>query len=239
MKKTVFVGRVNDQEFDNVKDYNACVQAMMDMGQDFQATSSTQVVDVPEDDCECTCSGKDECCKCNHTEKPLKAVTAFLPAYEVRNNGVYIDEIVGVETDDEFNDLMDKLDSKLQSVYDAVVEAIPHNNENQIATYKRSVDEMIEVLANDLNRNEKAHEPILTRINELEEELENLYAASNKLDRACDVITTYQGFYNAVAAELNDDDCDVEENNENEYQEAAARLTNGFQSLLEEIFGRR
>lgn len=74
MKKTVFVGRVNDQEFDNVQDYNACVQAMMDMGKAFQATSSTQVVEVPEDDCECTCSGKDECSKCNQAEKPLKPV---------------------------------------------------------------------------------------------------------------------------------------------------------------------
>ena len=56
MKKTVFVGRVNDQEFDNVQDYNACVQAMMDMGKDFQATSSTQVVEVgDEDDCSTFC----------------------------------------------------------------------------------------------------------------------------------------------------------------------------------------
>ena len=38
MKKTVFVGKVNDQDFDNVQDYNACVQAMLDMGKEFQDT---------------------------------------------------------------------------------------------------------------------------------------------------------------------------------------------------------
>lgn len=49
MKKTKFKGVVNGHEFDNVNDYNACVQAMIDMGVDYVATSSTEVVDEPED----------------------------------------------------------------------------------------------------------------------------------------------------------------------------------------------
>lgn len=49
MKKTKFKGTVNGHEFDNVNDYNACVQAMIDMGVDYVATCSTEVVDEPED----------------------------------------------------------------------------------------------------------------------------------------------------------------------------------------------
>lgn len=48
MKKTVFEGKVNGQVFDNVNDYNACVQAMIDMDVDYVATCSTEVVDEPE-----------------------------------------------------------------------------------------------------------------------------------------------------------------------------------------------
>lgn len=49
MKKTKFKGVVNGHEFDNVNDYNACVQAMIDMDVDYVATCSTEVVDEPED----------------------------------------------------------------------------------------------------------------------------------------------------------------------------------------------
>ena len=90
MKKTVFVGKVNDQEFDNVQDYNACVQAMLDMGKDFQATSSTQVVETPDEgQChcnQCTCGKEDP-------QKSLKPVTSMLPAYEDKDGGKYIQAI--------------------------------------------------------------------------------------------------------------------------------------------------
>ena len=82
----------------------------------------------------------------------------------------------------------------------------------------------------------------MNRINELEAELENLYEASAKLDWACDVISTYKGFYDAVSEELNptnDEDTCNTENLNSEYEEAAARLTSGFKNLLEEIFGRK
>ena len=58
MKKTVFEGKVNGQVFDNVNDYNACLQAMLDMGKDVEASSSTKIVEC---DCECGCDSKCEC----------------------------------------------------------------------------------------------------------------------------------------------------------------------------------
>lgn len=234
MKKTVFVGRVNDQEFDNVKDYNACVQAMLDMGEDFQATSSTQVVDVPEDDCECTCSGKDECSKCNHDKKPLKPVTAMLPAYENKENGKYIDSLICMD-DDEYDKNMDNLDIHLNEVYEQVKEAIPHNSPEQLEVYANAVNDMLNTLYEDSERTEKALEPVNNRICELEAELEDLYDKSNKLTKAADVIGTYREFYSAVDSLLEGDDKDDVTNEQ--VQEAAQKLTSGFASLLKEIFG--
>lgn len=251
MKKTVFVGRVNDQEFDNVQDYNACVQAMIDMGKDFQATSSTQVVEVSEDDCECTCSGKDECCKCNRTEKPLKPVTAMLPAFEARENGKYIDAITDFDTDEEYNNAMDNLDNKLNEVYDRVVESIPKNTPEQLTVYGEAVRSMINTLDSDFAMTVKASEPVNDRIAVLEAELEDLYVKSTKLERAAEVISTYKEFYNAIEGLLIQRNFDrnagtetpnaTEESYEvtdDQVREAAQRLTTGFVSLLREIFSK-
>lgn len=250
MKKTVFVGRVNDQEFDNVQDYNACVQAMIDMGKDFQATSSTQVVEVPEDDCECTCSGKDECSKCNSAKKPLKPITAMLPAYELREGGKYIDTFIGLD-EDKYNEAMDNLDINLNEVYNRVTECIPHNTQEQLEVYAGAVRTMIDILGRDMEKTDKALEPINNRIEELEAELNDLYDKSTRLTRAEDVIGTYGEFYNAIDGLLVQRMHDVktaeepssvsercEEVTDEQLAEVTQKLTTSFANLLREIFGK-
>lgn len=239
MKKTVFVGRVNDQEFDNVQDYNACVQAMVDMGKDFQATSSTQVVEVPND--ECTCGPGDECNKCvcgkdTSAKKQLKPVTTYLPAFETRENGEYIDKFINLD-EDNYDNAMDELDNYLNEVYKKVSEARAHNTDEQLGVYGKAVAEMREVLKRDLDVTSKALEPINNRINELEAELDCLYEKSYRLSKAADVVTTYSEFYNAIAELLNPTDKVEEVSQGSETQEASVRLTRGFADLLREIFG--
>lgn len=241
MKKTVFVGKVNDQEFDNVQDYNACVQAMIDMGKDFQATSSTQVVEVPEDDCECTCSGK---------AKKLKALPQYTPAYEDRNDGVYIDKILN-EDDNIFAENMNNLEKNLTDIYNFITNAIPHsdNTPDHLEAYGEVVNEMSSILNRDLEKTTKSQESIKNRIHELEEELEMLYNTSIHLEKAEDVINIYQEFYDAVGGalvqhasdkcphcECNDEVCTCDkEVTDEQVQEAARRLTTGFARLLREI----
>jgi hypothetical protein len=251
MKKTVFVGRVNDQEFDNVQDYNACVQAMMDMGKDFQATSSTQVVEVgDEDDCECTCSGKDECCKCNHAEKPLKPVTAMLPAFESREGGKYIDTFIGLE-EDKYDEAMDNLDVNLNEVYNRVSECIPHNTPEQLEVYANAVRTMIDTLERDMEKTTSALGPVNKRIEELEAELNGLCDTSTRLSRAEDVIGTYGEFYEAVegllvqrmhdvetAEEPSSEPESCEEVTDEQIAEVTQKLTSSFTNLLREIFGK-
>lgn len=244
MKKTVFVGRVNDQEFDNVQDYNACVQAMMDMGKDFQATSSTQVVEVEDEEVSCDCDGTCTECKCGgcQDKKPLKPVTAMLPAYESRENGAYIDALISLE-DKKYDEAMDNLDTNLNTVYDRVVECIPHNTPEQLEVYANAVRTMIDTLERDMEKTTSALEPVQLRINALEEELNDLYEKSDKLTKSADVINTYGEFYEAVAELINPTD-EIEEVStydvtEEQVQEVAQRLTSGFASLLKEIFSNK
>lgn len=204
MKKTVFVGKVNDQEFDNVQDYNACVQAMLDMNKDFQATSSTQVVEVPDED---TCEGKCNCGKCTcgkeDSQKLLKPVTSMLPAYEDRDCGKYIDLFLSIGMEEAYNDIMDKLETSLNEVYNKVSEAIPHNSVEQLRVYNEAVQEMRNILNKDYEKTDKCLKPIRKRIESLEDELDDLYDKVNKLETAEGVITTYSDFYNAINELLN------------------------------------
>lgn len=204
MKKTVFVGKVNDQEFDNMQDYSACVQAMIDMGKDFQATSSTQVVDTDSDEdiCEKECSGQCTCSK-EDSPKPLKPVTSMLPAYENREGGKYIDPFLSIENDEAYNDAMDNLDTSLNEVYDKVSEAIPHNSAEQLRVYNEAVQEMRDILDRDYEKTDACLKPIKERIKVLEHELDDLYDKANKLETAEDVIQTYSDFYAEINHLLN------------------------------------
>lgn len=199
MKKTVFVGKVNDQEFDNVQDYNACVQAMLDMGKDFQATSSTQVVETPDED---TCDGQCPCNQCTcgkeDPQKSLKPVTSMLPAYEDKDGGKYIDPFLSIESEEAYYDAMDKLDTSLNEVYNKVSEAIPHNSAEQLKVYNEAVQEMRNILNKDYEKTDACLKPIKERIEVLEKELNDLYGKANKLETAEDVIKSYSDFYTEI-----------------------------------------
>ena len=195
MKKTVFVGKVNDQEFDNVQDYNACVQAMLDMGKDFQATSSTQVVETP-DEGQCPC---DQCtCGKEDPQKSLKPVTSMLPAYEDKDGGKYIDPFLFIESEEAYYDAMDKLDTSLNEVYNKVSEAIPHNSVEQLKVYNEAVQEMRNILNKDYEKTDACLKPIKERIEVLEKELDELYHKADKLETAEKVIQSYSDFYTEI-----------------------------------------
>ena len=204
MKKTVFVGKVNDQDFDNVQDYNACVQAMLDMGKDFQATSSTQVVETPDED---TCEGQCPCSQCTcgkeDPQKSLKPVTSMLPGYEDRDGGKYIDPFLSIETEEAYYDAIDKLEVSLHEVYDKVSEAIPYNSLEQLHIYSEAVQEMRDILDRDYEKTDTCLKPIKERIEALEDELDELYDKANKLETAEDVIQSYSDFYNEINHLLN------------------------------------
>jgi predicted nucleic acid-binding protein len=240
MKKTVFVGMVNDQQFTNVEDYNACVKAMIDKGEPFQATTSTQVIEEP-DECNETCEAK-----------PLKALPQYTPAYEDRNDGVYIDKVLD-ENDEVFETNINNLEKNLREIYNFVSEAIPHsdNTPDHLRVYGEAVNEMINILNRDLEKTRKSQDTIQSRINELEDELNVLYDTANHLDKAEEVINMYNEFYDAVNGLLVqheadtcpgctccEDTCKCDEVTDEQIAEVTQKLTTSFAKLLREIFSK-
>ena len=196
MKKTIFVGRVNEHEFDNWNDYNACVQAMIDMDAPFHASTSTQVVECKD---ECVCKGDQ--CKCN--KKPLKAVADYLPASEHLDNGEYIDRMI-CGSYEEFDQKMSQLEEDLCKLTAVVSGAIPQNTFEQLEVYRQSVYEVRDRLTVDCDKTENVLTTVNEEIDKINAKLKELEDKREMLNRSLDVIDLYSNFYEEVIEDLHE-----------------------------------
>lgn len=242
MNKTIFTGTVNGQTFDNVNDYNTAIQAVLDKGENLQASSNTRVVDVPEDDP--GVEPEKGVGTMTPTNRPLKPCAEFLPGFGDSKHH-YIDSIL-TKDDEVYDEKMEELDNNLQEVYNRLVEAVPHNTSEQMTTYATAVSDIQSRLQKDYDKTTKSQESILNKINQLERELDDLYDKSNLLDKSIDIIQTYQEFYDEVMKvfELPKCDCDrcCEEDckctcHEVEPQQEVKMDRNSVKNFLNWIFG--
>lgn len=246
MKKTVFEGKVNGQVFDNVNDYNACLQAMLDMGKDVEASSSTKIVEC---DCECGCDSKCECeCeKCQKVDnKPLKVNVNFLPGFESDNKSAYIDDLVVLEGS-EYDSKLEAINESMEKIYCDIKAALndPTNDLHKNEVYLKKVRDIINVIDEDYNKNKEALAKTNTKINSVETELNELKEIQDTLYKAELVIEMYGKWYNEVQNMVEDNITRLKnsENNVNIEKAEAVKQpvsTNvgGFENLLKAVFGK-
>ena len=246
MKKTVFEGKVNGQVFDNVNDYNACLQAMLDMGKDVEASSSTKIVEC---DCECGCDSKCECeCeKCQKVDnKPLKANVNFLPGFESDNKSAYIDDLVVLEGS-EYDSKLEAIDESMEKIYCDIKTALkdPANDLHKKEVYLKKVRDIINVIDEDYNKNKEALAKTNTKINSVETELNELKEIQDTLRKAELVIEMYGKWYNEVQDMVEDNLTRLKNSENNVNGEKAENVkqpvsTNvgGFENLLKAVFGK-
>ena len=246
MKKTVFEGKVNGQVFDNVNDYNACLQAMLDMGKDVEASSSTKIVEC---DCECGCDSKCECeCeKCQKVDnKPLKANVNFLPGFESDNKSAYIDDLVVLEGS-EYDSKLEAIDESMEKIYLDIKTALndPTNDLHKNEVYLKKVRDIINVIDEDYNKNKEALAKTNTKINSVETELNELKEIQDTLYKAELVIEMYGKWYNEVQNMVEDNITRLKnsENNVNiekaeVVKQPVSTNVGGFENLLKAVFGK-
>lgn len=245
MKKTVFEGKVNDQVFDNVNDYNACLQAMLDMGENVEASSSTKIVNVEDTCCE------DECAA---PTKPLKASVNFLPGFETDNKSAYVDELV-VVNDEEFDNVFDKKISELTDKYNEVRIAVsdPVNNRDKKKVYLDKVHEVLGIIDQDYDKNLAAMDSVDEKLEKLTKEVHELELMKKTLMKADKVIQMYGDWYDSVSSIIQDDldnackcccdePCCGEEppitTTEKVVEEPVSVHLGGFENLLKAVFGK-
>ena len=232
--------------FDNVNDYNACLQAMLDMGKDVEASSSTKIVEC---DCECGCDSKCECeCeKCQKVDnKPLKANVNFLPGFESDNKSAYIDDLVVLEGS-EYDSKLEAIDESMEKIYLDIKTALndPTNDLHKNEVYLKKVRDIINVIDGDYNKNKEALAKTNTKINSVETELNELKEIQDTLYKAELVIEMYGKWYNEVQNMVEDNITRLKnsENNVNiekaeVVKQPVSTNVGGFENLLKAVFGK-
>ena len=246
MKKTFFEGKVNGQVFDNVNDYNACLQAMLDMGKDVEASSSTKIVEC---DCECGCDSKCECeCeKCQKADnKPLKANVNFLPGFESDNKSAYIDDLVVLEGS-EYDSKLEAIDESMEKIYCDIKTALndPTNDIHKKEVYLKKVRDIINIIDEDYNKNKEALANISTKVRDIENELYKLNNIHETLCKAEVIIDTYGDWYDRVQdmvednlARLKNSENNVNSEKAEAVKQQASTNVGGFENLLKAVFGK-
>lgn len=174
MKKTIFIGKINDKAFDNVYDYNSALMAIQKTGEPFTASSEMKTVDV-----------QDEILKDN------KKVLYILPGFLDIKNPKYMDEVyTEQEYEKMFKEALDnisRMSEEQLSIYKGKLDAILNKLEedadvteskmDEIEARKTQIDEEISKLCQERDGLEDKYEV-----------LENTIAACNE----------YGEFYNSL-----------------------------------------
>ena len=193
MKKRIFKGFINGQEFDNVQDYNARMTALVEAGADIDASSSTHIENVEETACE-------ECDKATcETDSSKKDVNMF-PGFERAES--YLDVLV---TNDAAKDakILEDLKGYLDTQFDVIMGEVSKMEINDLLQYKRDIEDGIDAFESDMGDCHEVIKKINLRRDEIANIAESLDRDQCKINRGIKVIDTYREFYLKMQHVLN------------------------------------
>jgi hypothetical protein len=179
MKKNIFKGIINGQEFDNVKDYNTRMNELMSAGQDIEASTSTQIIDV-EEECEEKCEACEE----------VAPVPDMIPVFSGTNYesvGAYLDDVV-TDNSDENEKMLDNLERYLIDNHNLITEKLIKMDHHARKNYKRELQEVLDVI----NKVHASNEASLANI---ESKYEVLNTGANVLEL---LTTEYSNLINEI-----------------------------------------
>ena len=190
MVKTIFVGKINDREFDNIFDYNSALIEIQKKGENF--TASSEMKTIEENECGCKCNGN---CDCDNStcQNEKKQVFYILPGFvKGTANSTYMDEYYEEE------DYKKMLEEALAN--------IENMSEKQLHTYAEKVTAILDKLEEDNEKTEEAITSVDSKIEAIEQEIDRLCEELDKLEEKYDVledtsaaINEYGEFYNTLA----------------------------------------
>lgn len=209
MSKTCFKGTINGQEFDNVKDYNAKMQELLEAGVAVDASTSTVIVaikdaeEVAADD-ENTCAGKAIAESEEYSWYP----------YMDDDDPFYLDLLV--TNDSEINaEAIDEMRKEFGRCYKAIINAIADKNicVEHLKEYRSELREIIDNVKNDRqctleamqkikNRKEELDREYRRFMNEYETEVDAINSELRVLQDAKPVIKEFIDFYENLEADV-------------------------------------
>ena len=258
---TVFQGKVNGKIYDNVADYNAAITALIEAGvTDIEATSSTSIKTVKDDevsnecvttctDCDCTCDCDCTNCTCDICDEDV----TFYP-YMEDEDPFYLDLLV--TNDKEANiEAYNEAQRQLEISYRDIVEALydPETTTDERKEYLEDINDIIANVKHDIADTNAAADKINVRrknlANEFEKYKQNYEATLREMDAQMDVLndasrvtSMFKAFYEDVANETMLSIKNNEENvNRNKIEttcnEIKPQNVSDLNSLIDKIFG--
>lgn len=200
-----FKATLNGKSFDNLHDYaNALEKAVKEgvvIETQFSINGSNGSSAVPIDECE------------NAPEpKKLKSIKKYLPFSDEILKSDYIDLIFDAPGDESRSERIDYIDWENEKLYEAVYEAVGHNSKEQLDTYLKDVERVLDKLTVDIDILEgitdNIKEDYEKAIEEYEEAKANLKIAEEKFNDEHELLVKYRDsirlsktlahFYNSV-----------------------------------------
>lgn len=200
-----FKATLNGKSFDNLHDYaNALEKAVKEgviIETQFSINGSNGSSAVPIDECE------------NAPEpKKLKSIKKYLPFSDEILKSDYIDLIFDAPGDESRSERIDYIDWENEKLYEAVYEAVGHNSKEQLNTYLKDVERVLDKLTVDIDILEgitdNIKEDYEKAIEEYEEAKANLKIAEEKFNDEHELLVKYRDsirlsktlahFYNSV-----------------------------------------
>lgn len=136
MKKSIFKGIINGQEFDNVKDYNARMNELMSTGQAINASTSTQVVDTDE---------KGEVCVKREEVDPIPDMIPVFGGTNYESVGAYLDDVV-TDNGEENEKMLDNLERYLIDNHNLISEKLVKMDGHARKNYGCELQEILNVI---------------------------------------------------------------------------------------------
>ena len=265
MNKTCFKGTINGQEFDNVKDYNAKMQELLEAGVAVTASSSTTIEATP-DVCSCN-EAKNECSNCQAIDES-EDYSCY--PYMDDDDSFYLDLLV--TNDPEINkEALDEMRKEFGRCYKAIINALADKDVcvESLKEYRSDLREIIDNVKNDKQHTLEAIQKIKNRKdaldrefkrykNEYETEMDAINSELQVLEDAKPVIKEFIEFYENLEADVIneiksrpcacgrncDPDCDCDCHNVSRtdevtttVEEATPQKTYELSDILEHIFG--
>lgn len=195
-KKTIFVGKINGETFDNVAAYNARLQELINSGVAVEASSETKVAAEPsnKNNVSCTCDVK------NLPYNEYDSDLTIYP-YMCEDDPFYLDLLV---TDDPVTNQEAYVEAQnvLKKCYDYTNEVVNDWCPCDMKSYVEDIDEIISNIDDDIRDTMNALDKVAAKRKKLEEsyhmELEKLNKELDILHAADRVSDMFKNYYSDV-----------------------------------------
>lgn len=197
-----FKATLNGKSFDNLHDYANALEKAVKEGVVIETQFSINGSSV-EEKCECENAAE---------PKKLKSIKKYLPFSDEILQSEYIDLIFDAPGEESRSERIDYIDWENEKLYEAVCEAVGHNSKEQLDTYLKDVERVLDKLTVDIDILEgitdNIKEDYEKAIEQYEEAKANLKIAEEKFNDEHELLVKYRDsirlsktlahFYNSV-----------------------------------------